>query len=69
MVDPLAEVLELFGYTTDVAINDPVAGVLILVSTVLLAFTFVLFFGLAAGGLLEWIIPENLGRSPPQRGR
>lgn len=69
MVNPIAELLELLGYTTEVALNDPIAGLLILISNLIFAFTFLLFFGLAAGAVLDWIIPENLGRAPPQRDR
>lgn len=69
MVNPIAELLELVGYTTEVALNDPIAGLLILISNVIFGFTFILFFGLAAGGILDWIMPENLGRSPPPRDR
>lgn len=67
MVNPIAELFQLVGYTTEVALNDPIAGLLILISNVIFAFSFLLFFGLAAGALFDSIIPENLGRSPPPR--
>lgn len=69
MVNPIAELFQLVGYTTEVALRDPIAGLLILLSTVILGFSIVVFFGLAAGGIADWIIPEDLGRSPPQQGR
>jgi hypothetical protein len=67
MVNPIAELFQLVGYTTEVALGDPIAGILIVLSTLILGFSVVVFFGLAAGGIVDWIIPEDLGRSPPQR--
>lgn len=67
MVNPIAELFELLGYTTEVALNDPIAGLLILISNLIFAFTFLLFFGLAAGAVLDSVMPESLGRSPPPR--
>lgn len=67
MVNPIAEVVELIGLTTDVALNDPIAAVLMLISNIILAFSMIVFFGLAAGGVLDAIVPDDLGRSPPQR--
>lgn len=67
MVNPIAELFQLVGYTTEVALGDPIAAILILLSTLILGFSVVVFFGLAAGGIVDWIIPEDLGRSPPQR--
>lgn len=69
MVNPIAEVVELIGLTTDVALNDPIAAVLMLISNIILAFSMIVFFGLAAGGVLDAIVPDDLGRSPPQRER
>ncbi|MDL5361764.1 hypothetical protein [Halalkalicoccus sp. NIPERK01] len=69
MVNPIAEVVELIGLTTDVALNDPIAAVLMLISNLILAFSMIVFFGLAAGGILDAIVPDDLGRSPPPRER
>lgn len=69
MVNPIAELFELIGYTTEVALSDPISAVLILISNVILGATIIVFFGLAAGGILDPIIPDKLGRSPPQQGR
>jgi hypothetical protein len=67
MVNPIAELFQLVGYNAEVALNDPIAGLLILISNVILAFTFLVFFGLTAGAVLDSVIPESLGRSPPPR--
>lgn len=69
MVNPIAELFELIGYTTEVALNDPIAAVLILISNVFLGVSILVFFGLAAGGILDSILPDTLGRSPPQQGK
>ena len=69
MVNPIAELVQLLGYTTEVALNDPIAGILILVSNLILGVSIIVFFGLAAGGILDWIMPEDPSRSPPQQGR
>ncbi|MEM4780475.1 MAG: hypothetical protein QXG03_02775 [Halalkalicoccus sp.] len=69
MVNPIAELFELIGYTTAVALGDPISAVLILISNVILGASILVFFGLAAGGILDSIVPDDLGRSPPQQRR
>ncbi|MFC6904815.1 hypothetical protein [Halalkalicoccus tibetensis] len=69
MVNPIAEVFELIGYTTEVALGDPIAAVLILIANLLLGGSILVFFGLAIGGILDTILPDQIGRSPPPQER
>lgn len=69
MVNPIAEVFELIGYTTEVALGDPIAAVLILIANLILGGSILVFFGLVIGGILDTILPDSLGRSPPPQER
>ena len=61
--------VELTNIVTDVALGDPVSALLILSSTVVWVVAFGLFAYLAVGGLLSGLIPDGIGRTPPQQGR
>ena len=69
MVDPIQDGFDLTGYFVDVALGDPINVVIMLFGFLFIVVPSVIFFGIAAGGLLAPIIPDKLGRSPPQQGR
>lgn len=69
MVTPIQDGIDLIGYFADIALGDPVSAVLLAFGFLFVIVPSVILFGLAAGGIVDWVIPENLGRSPPQRGR
>ena len=69
MVNPIQDGIDLMGYFADVALGDPINVVIMLFGFLFVVVPSVVFFGLAAGGILDWIMPENLGRSPPPRDR
>lgn len=69
MVNPIQDGFDLIGYFADVALGDPINIVIMLFGTLFIVVPSVIFFGIAAGGLLSPIIPDSLGRSPPQQGR
>ncbi len=65
----VGNLVELTNIVTDVALGDPVSALLILSSTVVWVVAFGLFAYLAIGGLLSELIPDGIGRTPPQQGR
>jgi hypothetical protein len=65
----LGNLIELTGIVTDVALGDPLSALLVLSSTLIWLVAFGLFAYLAVGGLLSGLIPEGIGRTPPQQGR
>ncbi len=69
MVTPIQDLFALGGYFAGIASGDPVSAVLLVFGFLFVVVPSVIFFGLAAGGILDWIIPDTLGQSPPQQGR
>lgn len=69
MVNPIQNVIDLATYFAEVALGDPINIVLMAFGFLFVVVPSVIFFGIAAGGILDSIIPDDLGRSPPQRGR
>ena len=63
-----SNIIELTRLVTDVALSDPFAALLVFSSTVIWLVAFGLFGYLALGGLLSPLIPESIGRTPPQQG-
>lgn len=64
----LGNVVELAGVLAQTASANPFSAILIAAGAVLLVFSFGLFGYLTAGALLSGVIPENIGRTPPQQG-
>ena len=56
MVNIVQDVIDLSGYFTEVAITDPLSALLLLMGTVLVVVPSVVFGGLAALGIADWII-------------
>lgn len=69
MVNPIQDAIDLGGYFAEVALGDPINVVLMAFGFLFVVVPSVIFFGIAAGGILDSIIPDDLGRSPPQQGR
>ncbi|PSP90263.1 hypothetical protein BRC90_02145 [Halobacteriales archaeon QS_4_69_34] len=68
-VELFESAIELGTMSIEVALRDPISAVLVATSTLLFAFTFGLGAYLFAGAALSGLIPENIGRPPPERGR
>jgi len=70
MVNPFVDMVEMVGYFTEVAVGDPVNAVfnvlIMLVGNLIMAGAVVVFFGLAAAGVVDALLPEQVGRAPPQ---
>ncbi len=70
MVNPFVDMVEMVGYFTEVAVGDPVNAVfnvlIMLVGNLIMAGAVVVFFGLAAAGVVDALFPEQVGRAPPQ---
>jgi hypothetical protein len=64
----LGNAAELVRLLSDVAVANPISAVLVALGVILFAFSFGLFGYLTAGAFLSTIIPENIGRTPSQRG-
>ena len=64
----LGNVLDLADTFTDVAFSDPLSAVLMVSGAVFVLFSVGVLGYLATGALLSGIIPENIGRTPPQQG-
>ncbi len=69
MVNPIRDAIDLVGYFSDVALGDPINIVIMTFGFLFVVAPSIVFFGIAAGGVLDSIIPDSLGRSPSQRGR
>jgi hypothetical protein len=70
MVNPLTDVVEMTGYFFEIATGDPVNAVfnvlMMLVGNLIMAGAIIVFFGLAAAGVVSALLPEQVGRAPPQ---
>ena len=64
----LNNVFELVSDFTRIATGDPLSAILLLFGAVFVLFSVGVFGYLAAGALVSGIIPENIGRRPPQKG-
>ena len=65
ILENLAEMVELFG---NVATSGPLEAVLLALGALLVIGPSALMGYLAVGGLVDLVIPDSLGRSPPQQG-
>ncbi len=69
MVNPLTDAVEMVSYFTEIAVGDPVNALfnvlIMLVGNLILAGAVVVFFGIAAGGIVSALLPEQVGRAPP----
>jgi len=65
IVDNLTEMVSLFS---DVATADPLSAVLLAVGALFVVAPSAALGYLAAGAFVDLLIPESIGRSPPQRG-
>ena len=64
IVDNLTEMVSLFS---DVATSDPLSAVLLAVGALFVVLPSAALGYLTAGAALDLVIPESIGRSPPQR--
>lgn len=69
MVNPIQDGIDLVGYFADVALGDPINVVIMLFGFLFVAMPSVVFFGIAIGGILDSILPDQIGRSPPPQER
>jgi hypothetical protein len=71
-VELFESAVELGRMFTEVALQDPLSAILVATSVLLFAFTVGLGASLLVGAVLSalgGLIPENVGRPPPERGR
>ena len=68
-VEFLNSVVEMFVNFGDIAMRDPLSAVLIAVGGLLFTVAFGVFALLTAGAVLDGIIPDSIGREPPQQGQ
>lgn len=66
MFDPIADVTDLVGYFSDVALGDPLSAALLLVGLVFLVVPSLVFGVLALLGVIDWLVPAP-APSPPRR--
>jgi urea transporter len=57
------------GRFVDIALADPIAGVLILIGAVLVGISSAVFGYLSLGAAASLVFRPGSGRSPPQEGR
>lgn len=69
MVTPIQDAIDLIGYFGDVALGDPINVVIMLFGFLFVVVPSVVFGVIAAGGILDSVIPDGLGRSPPPQER
>ena len=63
----LDNVIELTNRFTDVALSDPLSAVLMASGTVFVVLSVGMLGYLATGAFFSGLIPENIGRRPPQQ--
>jgi hypothetical protein len=68
MVSIIQNVFDLVGYFSGVALSDPLSAFLLLCGALLVGFSSLVMAYLAAGAVIDFLIPESPGRRPPQRG-
>lgn len=68
MANIIQNVFDLVGYFTDVALTSPVSAVLMLTGFLLVGVSSLVFGYLALGAAVDFILPESVGRTPPQQG-
>ncbi len=64
----LGNVVELTNIIIGVALGNPLSALLVLSGAILWVISFGFFGYLTAGAFLSTVIPENIGRTPPQQG-
>jgi len=65
ILENLTQMVDLFG---NVATSGPLSAVLVAMGALLVIGPSALLGYLAAGALVDLVIPDSLGRSPPQQG-
>lgn len=65
IIENIVEMVDLFG---NVATSGPLSAVLLALGAFFVIAPSVVFGYLAVGGLVDLVIPDSLGRSPPQQG-
>ena len=68
MVNVIQNVLDMFGYFGDAAGAFPLSSLLLLFGFLFIAFSSLFLGYLALGAAVDFILPDSLGRRPPQRG-
>lgn len=66
-VNPVGDLLDAVTYFVDAATVDPLSAILVALGNLLFAATFLFFGYLVLGSLVDLLIPESPGRSPPRR--
>jgi hypothetical protein len=61
-------VFDLTGKFTEVALGDPLSAILLLFGAVFVLFAAAVLGSLAAGAFVSGVMPESIGRTPPQQG-
>ena len=65
IIENLIKMADLFG---NVATSGPISAVLVALGALLVIAPSAMLGYLAAGALVEFVIPDSLGQSPPQQG-
>ncbi|WP_132058003.1 hypothetical protein [Halorussus amylolyticus] len=68
MVNLIQNVLDMISLFTDVALNGPLPAILLAFGTLFVAVSVAAFGYLTLGAVVDFILPESLGRKPPQQG-
>ncbi|NEU58924.1 hypothetical protein [Halorussus sp. MSC15.2] len=64
MASIIQNVLDMIGYFTDVAFAFPTSILLLTVGFLLVVLPSLVFGYLAAGGIVDYIVPDSVGRPP-----
>lgn len=67
MASIIQNVIDMAGYFQDAATAFPTSVILLLMGTLLIVGSSLVMAYLTAGAVVDFIIPESLGRRPPQR--
>lgn len=68
-VEFLNSVVEMFVNFGDIAMRDPFSALLIAVGGLIFTVAFGAFAALTVGAVVDGIIPDSIGREPPQQGQ
>lgn len=67
MVNIVQDVVDMVGYFGDAATSFPTSILLVLVGGLFILGSSLVMAYLTAGAVVDFILPESLGRRPPQR--
>jgi len=66
-VNPISDLTDAVSYFIDAATVDPLSAILVVLGQLLFVVAFAVFGYLVLGSLVDFVIPESPGRSPPRR--